>query len=316
MQDRVTTDAPKERAHSRKLCLRRHESALRIEEKRTSFLFLLIPTLILLAFTYYPAVRLVELSFSDWNGVSQQYGYVGWNNYLKVFQDKNIIRSFLNTLAYVGISVIQTFLALYFAIILTSNIRGRNWLRSLFFIPYVLNGVAVSYMFNYVYSYGTNPINVILCKLGLDQYLIHWLSPAYFSNICLAFIGLWRFTGYGMVLYIGALQSIPKSHLEAAELDGANFWQKVRYMIIPDIRAVIGINLFLNLNGALQAYDQAFVITNGGPSGATETFVTASIKTAYDYHKYGKASAMGIVLLALVIVVEIVQNLLVEKRGE
>ena len=119
-----------------------------------------------------------------------------------------------------------------------------------------------------------------------------------------------------MVLYIGALQSIPKSHLEAAELDGATFWQKVRYMIIPDIRAVIGINLFLNLNGALQAYDQAFVITNGGPAGATETFVTASIKTAYDYSKYGKASAMGIVLLILVIVVEIIQHLLVEKREE
>lgn len=292
----------------------RGESALRREEKRTSFLFLLIPTLILLVFTYYPAARLLELSFSDWNGMSQHYNYIGFKNYLKIFQDKSVIRAFANTLAYVGIAIIQTFLGLYFAIILTTNLKGRKIFRSLFFIPYVLNGVAVSYMFNYMYNFETNPINVLLCKLGLEQYCIHWLSTSYFSNICLAFIGLWRFTGYGMVLFIGALQSIPKSHMEAAELDGAGFWQKVRYMVIPEIRSVIGISLFLNLNGALQAYDQAFVITKGGPSGATETFVTSSIKAAYDYSKYGKASAMGIVILVVVIIVEIVQHKLVEKE--
>ncbi len=142
----------------------RGESALRKAEKRTSFFFLLIPTLILLVFTYYPAARLVELSFSDWNGISQHYNYVGFKNYLKIFQDKNVIRAFVNTLAYVAIAIIQTFLGLYFAIIFTTNLRGRNFFRSLFFVPYVLNGVAVSYMFNYIYNFETNPINVILCN--------------------------------------------------------------------------------------------------------------------------------------------------------
>lgn len=294
---------------------RHRANTLRRQEKRTSFLFLLIPTLILLVFTYYPAARLLELSFSDWNGYSPDYDYVGFENYLEIFQNKKVIRSFLNTLAYVVIAVIQTFLGLYFAIILTTNLRGRKFFRSLFFVPYVMNAVAVSFMFNYMYNYETNPINVLLTRLGLEEYCIRWLSTSYFSNFSLAFIGLWCFTGYAMVLFIGALQSIPKSHLEAADLDGANFWQKVRYMVIPEIRSVIGICLFLNLNGALQAYDFAFVITKGGPSGATETFVSMSVKQAYDFSKYGKASAMGVVVLLVVILVQMVQKKLVEKEG-
>ena len=136
-------------------------STLSAQQKRTSYLFLLIPTLILLVFTYYPALKLVELSFTDWNGRSAAYDYVGLKQYIKVFTDPKIIRSFVNTFAYVAIGVIQTFLAFYLAIILNTNIRGRNFLRSLFIVPYVLNGVAVSYMFNYIYNFNTNPINYI-----------------------------------------------------------------------------------------------------------------------------------------------------------
>lgn len=291
-------------------------SALRREEKRVSFLFLIIPTLILLVFTYYPAAKLIELSFSNWNGYARSYKYIGFENYLKILKDKDAIKAFANTFAYVVIGVIQTFLGLYLAIILNTNIKFKNFFRSLFFIPYVLNGVAVSYMFNYIYNFETNPINAILTAVGLEELCIHWLGTSYFSNFALAFIGLWRFTGYGMLLFLGALQSIPSSHFEAADLDGAGFWDKVRYIIIPEIRPVIGLSLFLNLNGSLQAYDQAFVITGGGPNGATETFVTATMKTAFDYSKFGKASAMGIVLLVIVIIVEAIQKKLVEKEEE
>ena len=165
-------------------------STLSAQQKRTSYLFLLIPTLLLLVFTYYPALKLVELSFTDWNGRSAAYDYVGLKQYIKVFTDPKIIRSFVNTFAYVAIGVIQTFLAFYLAIILNTNIRGRNFLRSLFIVPYVLNGVAVSYMFNYIYNFNTNPINYILTQLGLQDYCIHWLGDSYLSNLALAFIGL------------------------------------------------------------------------------------------------------------------------------
>lgn len=291
-------------------------STLSAQQKRTSYLFLLIPTLLLLVFTYYPALKLVELSFTDWNGRSAAYDYVGPKQYIKVFTDPKIIRSFVNTFAYVAIGVIQTFLAFYLAIILNTNIRGRNFLRSLFIVPYVLNGVAVSYMFNYIYNFNTNPINYILTQLGLQDYCIHWLGDSYLSNLALAFIGLWRFTGYGMILYIGALQSIPSSLFEAAELDGAGFWHTIRHIVVPEIRPVIGLNLFLNINGSLQAFDQAFVITKGGPNGATETFVTGTLKTAFDYSNFGKASAMGVVLLAICIIVQLAQKLLLKGEQE
>ena len=156
----------------------------------------------------------------------------------------------------------------------------------------------------------------ILTQIGLQDYCIHWLGDSYLSNLALAFIGLWRFTGYGMILYIGALQSIPSSLFEAAELDGAGFWHTIRHIVVPEIRPVIGLNLFLNINGSLQAFDQAFVITKGGPNGATETFVTGTLKTAFDYSNFGKASAMGVVLLAICIIVQLAQKLLLKGEQE
>ena len=283
------------------------------EKRLVIVLFLLMPVGLLLLFSCYPAVKLIELSFTDWNGYSVEYGFVGLHNYLLVFKDAKILRAFANTFAYIVIAVVQTFLGLYLAIVLNTSLRGRNFFKSALFVPYVLNGVAVAFMFNYLYNYTTSPVNLILNKIGLGEYAIQWLSDSYFSNFSLAFIGMWSFTGLTMIIFIGALQSIPMELFEAADIDGASFGHKIRYIVYPSIKKIVELNLFLSLNGAFQAYFQAFVITKGGPAGATDTFVTSAIRTAFDYSNFGKASAMGVVLLVIVAVVTSLQKLFLRK---
>ena len=271
-------------------------------QKRTILvLFLFLPLLLLAVFSLYPAVKLIELSFTNWDGIAPDYDYVGFKNFVKLFSNPKIFRTLLNNFAYFCISIIQTLSGLYFAIILNSKLRGRNFFKSSIFMPYVLNGVAVAFMFSFLYNFETSPINQFLRWAGLEEYCVRWLDLGYFSNFSLAFIGLWKYTGFAVVVFLGALQSISLEYYEAAELDGATFWQKTRYITFPHIKTVVELNLLLTINGALQAYYEPYIITKGGPGGATTTFVIETIETAFTFGRFGEAAAMGVVLMCIVI---------------
>ena len=263
--------------------------------------FLIIPLILIAVFSYYPAIKLVQQSFTNWDGSAPTYKYVGFKNYKYVFTDKDVLQTFKNTFAYFVVMLFQTALALYLAIILNGKIKGKNLFKSIIFMPFILNGVAVAYMFNYMYDFNQGPINVILRSIGLGSLAIKWLPANYFINFSLAFIGMWRYTGFAMVIFLGALQSISKDMYEAANIDGANFFETVRYITIPSIKRVIELNLFLGISGSLQAFFEAYVITGGGPAGMSDTFVTKTLNTAFKYSNFGRASAMGVVLVVIVI---------------
>ncbi|WP_438445108.1 carbohydrate ABC transporter permease [Gorillibacterium sp. sgz5001074] len=288
----------------------------RREQFVTIAAFLTVPLILLLAFSYFPAFKLIQLSFTDWDGMRPHYNYVGWQNYIDVISEKTALHTLVNNLAYVIISIIQTLLGLYFAIILDSNIRGKRWFRSFIFMPYVLNGVAVAYMFSYMYNYEEGPLNLLLNAIGLEQLAIRWLGNFWYSNISLAFMGLWQNTGLAMVIFLGALQSIPKDLYESASIDGANFYHKVRYITLPSIMLVIEINLFLSVNGALQAFFQPFIMTQGGPGDRTQTFASMAYYTAFRFHNFGLASALGVLLLVLILIVLTLQKAVVKTGGE
>ncbi len=299
---------------------RRDNMKLQSEKRQRTVvivLFLLCPLALLLAFSYYPAAKLVELSFTDWNGMSKTYEYIGLANYAAIFRSQNAVKTLVNNLAYVIITVIQVVLGLYFAIILDSNVKAKRFFRSFLFMPYILNGVALANMFNYMYNFDDGPLNILIRAItGNPEAGIHYLGNTWASNMWLAGMGLWQYTGMAMVIFLGALQSIPKELYEAAEIDGGNFGQSVRYITIPSIRMVIELNLFLSLNGALQAFNQAYLITKGGPGDRTKTFALNAYYTAFDFHDFGIASALGVFLLALITVVMLVQNLVLKSGGD
>ena len=279
------------------------------------FCFLFLPVLLLCVFTYYPAVKLLELSFTDWDGFSLRYDYIGFSNYIDLFNDKTTLMTFINNIAYLIVYLIQNVISLYLAIILNGGIKQKNFFKSSIFLPYILNGVAVAYMFGFLYDYNIGPINTLLRAVSGGQLAVKWLGNGYFSNISLGLIGLWRNVGFTMVLYLGALQSIPNELYEAAEADGANFYHKIRHIAIPGIRRIIELNLFMVLIGATQAYFEAFVVTGGGPAGRTETFAMSTLNIAFEFNNFGKASAMGVVLVAAAFLILSVQKVLLNKES-
>lgn len=284
----------------------------KVKDRITVIGFLLVPVILLLLFSYYPLMKLFQLSFSDWNGLSKDFNYVGFKNFKDVLGQKELFEVFANNAAYIITAVIQQFVGLFLAILLNSNLKKKNMFRSVIFMPYIINGVAVAFMFNYMYDYTNSPINVILRTIGMGSHQIHFLSASYFSNFALAFISFWKYTGFTMVIFIAALQSIPSEIYEAARVDGAGFRQTVRYITFPNIKGMMEISLLLSINGAMQAYFEPFMITKGGPNGRTDTFITKSLALAFNYTKYGKAAVMGIILLFLILLIVAVQMLLLK----
>jgi raffinose/stachyose/melibiose transport system permease protein len=169
-------------------------------------------------------------------------------------------------------------------------------------------------MFSYLYNFNDSPVNFLVRGLKLGDG-ITFLADNYRINFSLAFISMWRFTGFGMVVFLSALQSIPDELYESASLDGANFGHHLRYITIPGIKRMIGLMLFLGFNGCLQVFFEPLVITRGGPGGLSETWVTKTISIAFMFHNFGKASAMGVILLGIIFTVIGIQRL-VSRGGE
>lgn len=276
--------------------------------------FLTVPVLLLLLFTYYPAVRLLYYSFTDWDGLSHHPSWLGFDNYKEIFSNPDLFGVFVHQIPYVIIGVVQNIVALLFAVILNSKMRGRNVFRVILFLPFIMNAVAVAFMFQYVFDTTTGSLNALLGALGLDSWKQSWLGNTSIVNYSLASIGFWRFMGYNMVIYLGALQSIPADIYEAAKLDGAGRMRTLWHITLPNMTKIIQLNMFLTLSGAIAVFDLPFVLTHGGPAGASETFVLKTVETAFQFNNFGLASAMSVVLLVLTIVVLGLQNVVLKRK--
>ncbi|GAA0133278.1 sugar ABC transporter permease [Paenibacillus sp. YSY-4.3] len=280
------------------------------------FSFLLIPVALLLLFTYYPALKLVWFSFTDWDGYSPEKPWVGLDNYKEVFSNPDIFGVFTHNFAYFVMGIVQNIVAIYFAVLLNGRLRGRNVFRLLLFLPYIMNGVAVAFMFGYVFDTTQGSLNLLLQAVGLTSLgETSWLGTPGLVNYSLASTGLWRFMGYNMVIYIASLQAIPRDIYEAAKIDGANAWQTFWRITLPNMKPVIQLNLFLTVTGALEVFDLPFVLTKGGPAGASQTYVQRVVETAFAYNHYGLASAMSIILLFFVIIVVGLQQFVLSRGG-
>jgi multiple sugar transport system permease protein len=263
--------------------------------------FLMVPVVLLITFNYIPAVKLLQLSFTDWNGYSTSLDYVGFENYLNVFTNREYYIVFGNNLAYVVGGWIMVVGALYLAIILDTGIRGRYFFRTLFFLPYVLNGVAVALMFSFFFDFQDSPVNTLLRFIGVDP--IRFISNEYTVNISLSYVVVWRSFGFYLVLFLAALQSIPQEQFDNAKMDGAGLRQVIFYIIVPNTKRIIELSVFLSTAVALQVFYEPFLITHGGPAGRSHTFVSKVIDVAFRHNNFGKASAMGVVLLIILIIV-------------
>lgn len=280
----------------------------RRESRLTPWLFLLVPLALLALLTYVPVANMIWYSFTSWDGLDKTKDLVGLDNYLKIFTKPEIFHVFIVSLYYMGASVIQMVLALYFATVLSFRTRFRNLFKGILFFPYLINGVAIAFVFLYFFQPG-GTLDSVLHLIGLGDLSRQWLGDPNLINYSLAGTSVWRYMGLNFVLFLGAIQSIPGELYEAADLDGANSWHKFRYLILPGIKRIISLSFILAIAGSLSAFEIPFIMTTGANGSAT--FVIQTIQTAFKFRQVGLASAMAVVLLLIVLIVTWVQRRLV-----
>ena len=229
-------------------------------------------------------------------------------NYLKIFNKDEYVDAMLLSLYYMAGAVVQLSLALLFATILTSGLRGSGIFKGILFFPFLVNGIAIGYIFKFFYTRGF-VLDTVLQALGIPlESLPYWLRDQSINNWSLVFTSVWKYCGQNMVLFIGAIASIDPTLYEAATIDGANKWQQFKAIILPGIKTVFMLNLILSITGSLSAFEPAYVVGSMGANG-TATFFIKIHQMAHVNNKVGMACAMAMVLMVLILIFTVAQRL-------
>ena len=269
--------------------------------------FMIIPLALLLVFTYLPFAEMFKFSFYKMKYVGERQ-FVGFKNYIEVFKRKDLFNSLKLSFNYMGGAVIQLALALYLAAILSFKVKGGDFFKGCMFFPYLINGIAIGFIFKFFYTRGF-VFDTVLQWLGFDlENLPYWLKDTSINNVSLVATSVWKYFGNNMVLFVGAMMSVDAELYEAAMLDGANKWQQFKYIMLPSIKTIVMLNLIMSITGSLSAFAPPFVIMSGGANG-TATYFVKMHDVAHTSQKVGLASAMAIVLLLIIFAATVLQKL-------
>lgn len=268
--------------------------------------FLIVPLVLLIVFTYLPFAEMVSYSFYNMKYTGARK-FVGWKNYMKVFQRSDCFGALKLSLYYMLGSVVQLAIALYLATMLSFKTRFGDLFKGFMFFPFLINGIAVGFIFKFFYTRGFVFDTVLQwCGFQLDN-LPYWLKDQSINNFSLVGTSVWRYFGQNMVLVIGAIMSVDPELYEASMLDGANKWHQFLYIILPSIKTILTLNVILSITGSLSAFEPPYVITDG--ANGTGTYFVIMHQIAHTQQKVGLASAMAVVLLAIILVVTVAQKL-------
>ena len=264
------------------------------------FAFALVPLFLLMLFTYIPFGKMIQFSFHNMS-YTKDKGIVGFDNYVKIFTKSEYVGAMLLSLYYMAGAVVQLALALFFASVLSlEKIRGAGIIKGILFFPFLVNGIAIGYIFKYFFTRGF-VLDSVLQAIGIPlESLPYWLRDQSINNWSLVFTSVWKYCGQNMVLFIGAIASIDPTLYEAATIDGANRWQQFKAIILPGIKTVFMLNLILSITGSLSAFEPAYVVGSMGANG-TATFFIKIHQMAHVSQKVGQACAMAMVLMALIL---------------
>ena len=268
--------------------------------------FMIAPLLLLFTFTYLPFAEMFGFSFMKMKYVGERE-FVGLDNYLKVFQRKDCFGALKLSVYYMLGSVVQLALSLYLATVLSFKVKGGDIFKGFMFFPYLINGIAIGFIFKFFYTRGF-VFDTVLQWCGFElENLPYWLKDQSINNISLVGTSVWRYFGQNMVLFIGAIMSVDAELYEAAMLDGASKLQQFKYIILPSIKTIITLNVILSITGSLSAFEPPYVITSG--ANGTGTYFVVMHEIAHTQQKVGLASAMAIVLLMIIFLATILQKL-------
>lgn len=267
--------------------------------------------LLLLTFTYLPAVSMVKYSFTDWDGISKVKHFIGFDNYKTIFGDSSYFKPMKVSLYYFAASFLQIGLALVLAYLLSFGCKMANLFKGVYFFPSLINSVAISFIFVFFFQ-PRGTLDSLLRAVGMGSLVHYWIRDRHLINISMSFVSVWRFIGFNIVMFCAAMQSISTDILEAAEVDGASGVQKFRHIVVPSVSIILGLQLFLAITGSLSVFETPYIMTKGG--NGSMTFVIQVVNLAFQNYRVGLASALAVILLLICIVLAILQKLIFRKR--
>ena len=266
-------------------------------------------------FIIWPTISSVYYSFTSWDGISPRIHFVGLANYKEIFTSSRFGNALKNTVILtIFISILENAFALGLAL-MVDNVRWfKNLFRSAFYIPVLISGIVSGFIWKIMYNYNFGAINSMMTSIGLGDYKQDWLGNTSLALLMVGVVLVWKGAGYYMIIYLASLQSVSTDIIEAAEIDGASPVQKFKNITLPLISGAFTITFTLSLIMGLKVFDQISVMTDGGPGFATETLVYLLYKVGFNEGRQGFGTAVGIVLLFIIIVLNTIQQKFLRSR--
>jgi raffinose/stachyose/melibiose transport system permease protein len=279
-----------------------------------AYVSLYLPALIMfLVFVVSPLLQAIYISLTDWNGLSAGFNFIGFKNYLTFLKDDYVHHSINATLKYtLTVTIFQNFLALVLALALNNAFHGRNILRAMFFVPYLLSNLIIGFIWSFLFS---DPIMKFGKAIGWELLAKNILSSKDFAIFAAAFVTIWRSSGWTMMIYLAGLQNIPKELEEAAAIDGAVYLQRLRHIILPLIAPSFTINFILVFERCLKDFDSIFALTQGGPGSATLVMAINIYRESFFYSRGSYGTTIGVVMFVAIVFLTLLQ-LKFFRKGE
>jgi len=284
-----------------------------MKNKRLWYMLFIAPIFIaFLVVVIIPALIGIYYSFTDWNGIANETKWIGINNYLEIFSNKEeFFNAFIFTAKITIVLVVTINLTGFgLALLVTRGLKLSNFMRSAFFIPNLIGGLILGFVWQFIF---TKAFESIGSKLGWE-FMQGWLSTTATGFWGLVILMTWQLSGYMMVIYIAAIQNIPDSLNEAAAIDGANSLQRLRHITIPLVAPAVTVGVFLTLSNSFKLFDQNLSLTAGGPYHSTQMLALNIYTTAFTFNRLGIAQAKAVLFLVTVALITLTQMYYSKKR--
>ena len=286
-----------------------------VQERKRTFLLITIPVVALFfCFNTLPLIKGFIYSFTNFKGYGS-YEWVGLRNYTDLFQDARVGKSYLFTFKYALAGTILTnVISLILALGLNSKIKFKSGLRGIYFIPNVLGGLVIGYIFSFIFTY---VLPAVAQKMGIEALSSSMLSGTGTAWIAIVIVGCWQAIAMNTIIYISGLQTVPEDVYEAGSLDGVTGWKKFRYLTFPLIIPFFSTNMVLSMKNFLMVFDQIMALTKGGPAQSTESISFLIYNNGMAGGQFGFQSANAVIFFIVIVVISVLQmNFLGSKEEQ
>lgn len=289
-------------------------NSIKIFGKNIGLVYVLPSLILLIVFYLIPIVMTFYYSFTDYS-VLKDPSLIGIENYKRMLADPFFRPAIRNTIIYTILTVpVQTIISLWLASVIAGSFRNRlgRFMKSALFIPVISSMVLVGTVWRFMLATRDGVINYLLGVIGIDK--INWLGEHNLALISVCIVAVWKNIGYFLVIYYAGIMDIPMSLFEAADIDGATKWQKLRYITIPYLKPITYLVVTLGTIWSFQVFDLVYTMTGGGPGTATLTMVLSIYQAGFKQYNMGYASAISFVLFIIVVIVSVIQKKVLNSK--